>query len=660
MAGSNIRGITIEIDGNTSSLQKSLKEVDSSIKETQRSLKDVDKLLKLDPKNTELLTQKQKLLKDAIEETKKRISQLKDAQGQLAQGTSDWDAVQREIIETEQKLKGLEDQFKSFGSVSAQQLKATGSEIQNVGSKVKGAGQAMAPASAAAAGLVTGFVGSGVEAVKLADELATLSKQTNISTEDLQKMYYASEMIDVSTDDIVKSVRKMKNNMDSDSSAVKEAWDSLGVSVTDATGQMRPAIDVFYDTIEALSHVENETRRDQLANDLLGKSADDLAGIIDDGGASFRAYGDEAAKMNLILSGETIDSLTAIGDTMDQTQANMSASITAMGATVAEALEPVMQTVAEVINRVAEALRQMDPETAQLIVTIGLVVAAISPVLIIIGNLIITLGGVVSAVGKVVGALATLNPATALVIAAIAAVIAIGTALYQNWDTIKIKCAEFAAHISEKWAALSAFIKGNVEASIQDISNAWNTIVSTVTTLVTTIHDTMVEKWNAIKQAISDAVLNAKTAVSDNITAIKETITTNVSEAVEFLRGLPAQALQWGRDLISNFVNGIKEKISMVTDVISGVAEDIADFLGFSEPEKGPLSNFHTFAPDMMRLYSEGIRDNMHLVSEQMNALADNMATAMQRPASIYLTNNTVLNGRVIASAVNEELGFML
>ena len=90
------------------------------------------------------------------------------------------------------------------------------------------------------------------------------------------------------------------------------------------------------------------------------------------------------------------------------------------------------------------------------------------------------------------------------------------------------------------------------------------------------------------------------------------------------------------------------------------VANGIADFLEFSEPDKGPLSNFHTWAPDMMELYAQGIRDNMYLVTDQMNALAGQMAVAAQRPASIYLTNNTVLNGRVIASAVNEELGFLL
>ena len=126
---SRIQGITIEIDGNTTGLQKALKSVDSSLKQTQSTLKDVDKLLKLDPKNTELLTQKQKALKDAIKLTGDRLEELKKAQDGVAEGTPEWDAIQREIIATEQNLKGLNQQMRDFGSVGAQKIKETGKQI---------------------------------------------------------------------------------------------------------------------------------------------------------------------------------------------------------------------------------------------------------------------------------------------------------------------------------------------------------------------------------------------------------------------------------------------------------------------------------------------------------------------------------------------------
>lgn len=143
MASGRIKGITIKLDANITPLQTALSKVDKSLKTTQSNLKDINKLLKLDPKNTELLTQKQKNLKGAIENTKERLQQLRDAQSQVKKGTDEWDALQREIIETEQKLEGLEDEYKDFGSVAKQQLKAVSEKVKGVGEKLKSVGDSV-------------------------------------------------------------------------------------------------------------------------------------------------------------------------------------------------------------------------------------------------------------------------------------------------------------------------------------------------------------------------------------------------------------------------------------------------------------------------------------------------------------------------------------
>lgn len=147
MARKNIQGITIEIGGDTTKLQSALKGVESKLKNTQAALKDVNKLLKLDPGNVELLTQKQKLLTDAIGDTKSKLDTLKDAQEQMkAAGqtnTAEYDALQREIIETEQQLKGLTAEMKNFGSVAAQQVAAAGQKVKELGDKVQKVGTGM-------------------------------------------------------------------------------------------------------------------------------------------------------------------------------------------------------------------------------------------------------------------------------------------------------------------------------------------------------------------------------------------------------------------------------------------------------------------------------------------------------------------------------------
>lgn len=139
-----IKGITIEIDGDTSKLSSALKGVNGEIRDTEKQLKDINKLLKMDPGNTDLLQQKYKKMGDAVEETKKKLDTLKTAQEQMKTGgkvgTDEWDALQREIVETEQKLEGLEDEYKKFGSVQAQQVAAAGEKIKDIGGKVTDVG----------------------------------------------------------------------------------------------------------------------------------------------------------------------------------------------------------------------------------------------------------------------------------------------------------------------------------------------------------------------------------------------------------------------------------------------------------------------------------------------------------------------------------------
>ena len=146
----NIKGITIEIGGDTTKLEASLKSVNQEIKGTESKLKDINKLLKMDPGNTELLSQKYKTLQQEIKATKEKLDTLKEASKQADQALKDgtiskeqYDALQREIAETEQSLKSLEQEYKNFGSVQAQQIAAAGEKMKELGGKVEDAGKTL-------------------------------------------------------------------------------------------------------------------------------------------------------------------------------------------------------------------------------------------------------------------------------------------------------------------------------------------------------------------------------------------------------------------------------------------------------------------------------------------------------------------------------------
>lgn len=159
-----IKGITVEIGGDTTKLQTALKGVNSSIRDTQSQLRDVEKLLKLDPGNTELLAQKHRLLGEAVAGTKEKLETLKTAAEQantaLANGeiTQDqYDALQREIIETENNLRDLERQA-GQSAVALQKIAATGEKLKTVGDNISSAGQKLLPVTAGVTALGTAAV----------------------------------------------------------------------------------------------------------------------------------------------------------------------------------------------------------------------------------------------------------------------------------------------------------------------------------------------------------------------------------------------------------------------------------------------------------------------------------------------------------------------
>ena len=154
-----IKGITVQIGGDTTKLGKALESVNAKTKDLQSELSRVNKLLKVDPKNTELLAQKQDILREAVANTSTKLRQLhavqKQVQEQYEKGEiaeEQYRDFQREIVATEQKLKSLTKQLNEFGSVGAQKVAHVGEKMKEVGGKIENVGQKLVPVSAAAAG----------------------------------------------------------------------------------------------------------------------------------------------------------------------------------------------------------------------------------------------------------------------------------------------------------------------------------------------------------------------------------------------------------------------------------------------------------------------------------------------------------------------------
>lgn len=456
MANGRIKGITIDIDANPTKLTEALKKVDDSLKDTQVKLKDVNRLLKLDPTNVDLLKQKQQLLGKAVTDTKERQEQLKKALDQLKdagdteENRKQQDALQRELSETTTKLKDLEDQFKRCNP----QMEALAAGAKNVQEKT-------AKLSAVAAAGAVGMLAMATNAASTADDLLTMSNVTGLSVEELQKLQYASSFVDVSMDTMTGSIAKLTKGMASGS----DAFDKLGISITDSDGNMRNATDVWYEALGALSKIENETERDQVAMEIFGKSAMEMAGIVDDGGEALKAMGEEAEKTGNILSQDAVEDAVKFNDQIDELKGKASQAFLSAGAALADTLVPALETLVDVITGVLSWFGQLDGGTQAFILTVLGLVAAISPIAGIISTIATMATALNTAMLPMIGTIGA-------IVLAVGAAVAIGVALYKNWDTIKEKASQLWEGIKTTFDNIKNTITEKIESAKEKVRSA--------------------------------------------------------------------------------------------------------------------------------------------------------------------------------------------
>lgn len=550
MAGGSIKGITIRFEGDTTRLDKALRQIQNSTKDIDKELRNVDRALKFNPTSVDLWRQKQDLLKQKIKETENNLKELKSIQAQMdAQGVDKnseaYRRVQREIIEAESKLKTFNAELKKVGQVN---LRAASEQFKEWGNSLESAGQKMSGLSKAAAGVVASLGAISYKAGTAADDLNTMSKVTGISTDNLQKYSYAADLVDVSVDSIAKSNKKLAKNAyeaANGSKSQKEAFDALGVSVTDSNGELRDSEDIFQDVISALGQMSNETERDALAQKLMGKSASELNPLIEDGGETYKMVADTMKKYDLdYVDQETLNKANEFNDALDTMKLLGSVAFAQVGSQLAAYLAPALEKVVGLMGRFSNWLSKLDPKVLAVVGAIAAFVAALAPLLILLGKVAFGISSILNLAATLGISITALAGPIGIAIAAIAAIIAIGVLLYKNWDLIKAKA------IALKTAVVQAFT--NLKANVIGI---WNAIKSSTTAV-----------WNAIKSTITNAIQNAVSAVKTKISDVKSSI----SDAWSSIKEKTASAWSDIKDKITKPFTTAKEKISDIVSKIKG------------------------------------------------------------------------------------------
>ena len=539
MAG-NIKGITIEFNGDTTKLDKALRQVRTSTKDIDKELKQVNNALKFNPTNVDLWRQKQELLNQKVSKTEENLKNLKNVQAQMdAKGVDKqseaYRTVQREIITTESKLKNFKKQLAEVGNAN---LKALSQGFSEAGKKIESAGQSMRGLSIAAAGVVASLGAISYKAGVAADDLNTLSKVTGIGTDELQKYKYASDLVDVSVESVAGANKKLAKNAYSavnGSKSQAEAFEKLGVSVTDADGNLRDSEDIFQDTITALGKMTNETERDAVAQKLMGKSAAELNPLIEDGGKTYKMVSDTLKKYDLgYIDQDTLDKANQFNDELDTMKLIGSVAIAQVGSQLAGYLAPVLEKVVDLVGKLANWLSNLDPAVLTIIGTIAGLVAVLAPLLITIGKLAMGISSIINLVNMLGGGIGLLSAGSLLpIIAVIGAVIAAGVLLYKNWDKIKATAKAVGDKLKTIWTSIKTSITNTIKSIKTKVSDGWESIKTKTA-----------NAWNTIKDKVTAPFKKAKETVSNIIQKIKDFFPIKLGKLFKGIK-LPHFDVEW-------------------------------------------------------------------------------------------------------------------
>ena len=453
------------------------------------------------------------------------------------------------MAKTEQQIKSTSEELKS----SKVNWEAVGGTVGKVG---KAFGAALAALGAAAVGAASALAGLTVSASNYADDILTTSANTHIATDDLQKYSYALNFIDGDINTLTRTLKKNTQIMSKarDGNATyTEAYEKLGVSITDANGELRNGQDVYWEVIDALGQIENETERDALAMTLLGKSGTELNTIIDAGSEAFKAYGEEAEAMGAVMSGESLNALGAFNDKLQQLKAGLGGLKNAAALIALPFLDDLAEKGVPILADFTKGIQQANGDVTKMGDVIG---KGLSDVL----NLVIEkLPEFINMGDQMVNSLISGIVSSATTIA---------SAAVQIVETLVEGIAELLPLLIEGAAQL---IAGLATGLAKSLPNLVPTIVDVVLQIVQTLIDNIPLLIDAALQLVTGLAEGVIKAIPVLVAALPQLITSLIDG---LLSAIP-QIIQAGIDLLTALITALPEIITTIVEAIPQIIEGI-------------------------------------------------------------------------------------
>lgn len=508
------------------------------------------------------------------------------------------------------------------------------------------AGAATAAVTAAAIKAADSFVSAATEVSAYGDNIDKMSQKMGISAEAYQEWDFVMQHCGTSMESLKSSMKTLANAAETNS----EAFERLGISQEDVANMSQE--DLFGATIEALQQVEDETERTYLAGQLLGRGATELGPLLNMTAEETAEMKDQLHELGGVMSNEDIKAAAAFDDQLQDMQTAFAGIKRGIMGDFLPALTGVADGLTDIftgnydsgINKISDGIDQIVGKFSELLPKILEIGANIIEALAeaIIQNLPVIMPAIVDLIMSIANMIIENLPL--ILETGIQLVLQVALGIAQALPQMIPTIIDVVVTIVE---TLIDNVDLLIDAAIALIIGLTEGIINALPRLVARIPEIVVKIVEALINAVpklNEAAKEIITGLAQGIVNLKDNLVESAVEIMtrfgEGILGFVETAKNWGHDLIDNFVSGIKDKINSVVSACKDIAGTIADYLGFSEPEKGPLSNFHTYAPDMIDLFTEGLEDSKA-------QLQGTLTNVLQLPMNGMMVNAAGVGGAV-------------
>lgn len=566
-------GVRIGVEGEKE-FKKALADINSQMKVLGSEMKLVESSFDSQDKSVEALTARNNVLNKNIDAQKSKIETLRSAlqnasssfgendrrtqawATQLNNAQAELNKMERELHENNQALEDSKKEFNNAGKAAddmGEEVKDAGKDadkasghFEALGGVCKAAAATIAVAfaavSAAAISAGKALIDMSREGAQYADTVLTESVVTGIATDKLQEYMYAAELVDVSTETLTKSMAKQIKSMKSakdGSKSMVEAYEKLGVSVTDANGDLRNSDDVYWELIDALGKVENETERDALAMTILGKSAQELNPLITAGAERMNELGEEARKAGYVVSDEMLSAYGQLDDQVQKLTLGTKAAKNALGTILLPVLTQLAGEGVDLLGEFTNGILGANGDLSKM----GEVISGILPK---------ALDSIMQYVPVILDLIKTL-------------LMSVGKAIVDNLPMIVSSAVEIVKAILE---GLISALPQIADGALMLVMELVNVILDNLSMLV----DTAIQVVVTLAEGISKALPKLIPAIVSVVVQVCKVIIDNLPKilkaALELVKGLAQGILDAIPVLISALPSLIKSIIDFILDAI--------------------------------------------------------------------------------------------